>query len=834
MRNQLLRTKHQKRLFWISCVILLLSAAVTSLAGAQDQQDTSLTHPENIALNQPYFLNPAPNYPLRLDSEDAGQLTDGFYNSGYFWVKKATIGWLPVQPVIITVDLEKVQPISGASFSTAVGLAGVKWPVAIYMLVSDDGLNFFEVGDLVVLSKKHGLPQGSERAAYRFRTDELKTHGRYISFVVSGESSIFVDEIEVYGGSLGFVDIPHSTRPSQDLNNFFKAKKVGEGVKRRLQKDVKDISSVLASSILPDREKQHITEQIEEIERDLEKYHHSGEEDFRAVLPLNELHGRIFRAQAELWRAMGLPESSIWQSGPLEPLSPTQIPPKGSEVSLDITMMLDEYRAGAFNVSNASREDMDFRLEILGLPGGTIPPYITVHEVAWTDTSTGQCVASALPEAKRDSGSPVINVPSGMTRQVWLTFHPTDLQPGKYNGQIAMNSLKDTTQSAQVPLTLHVYPLRFPGQPSLHLGGWDYTNDVDRDRVTLANRDKLISHLREHFVDSPWATASVLPDGEFGEDGEFLKEPDTAKLDAWVKQWPKSRQYCVMKGARDNFAGSRMGTPEFEKKVKKWITFWAESIKRYGITPDQLVILLVDEPRSPQQDEVILHWARAIRAAKTGVKVWEDPVHKDPLEANQEMMALCDVLCPNRRMFINQARQRDYYLQRRERGTELAFYSCSGPMRLLDPYSYCRLQAWSCWKYGAASSYFWSFSDRAGGSSWNEYALSGSAYVPFFLDEVSVTAGKHMEAIREGMEDYEYLVMLRNTISEVEAKIQNRAILDRARNLLAEAPDRVLDAEGANAYVWTDRKDRTVADRVRVEILETIVELLRESVPSEG
>ena len=84
-------------------------------------------------------------------------------------------------------------------------------------------------------------------------------------------------------------------------------------------------------------------------------------------------------------------------------------------------------------------------------------------------------------------------------------------------------------------------------------------------------------------------------------------------------------------------------------------------------------------------------------------------------------------------------------------------------------------------------------------------------------------------SLREGVEDYEYLVMLKNTISETAGKIQNRILPDRANRLLAEAPERVLSAKGVNAYVWLDGKDRTVTDRVRIEILETIVELLRES-----
>jgi hypothetical protein len=143
-------------------------------------------------------------------------------------------------------------------------------------------------------------------------------------------------------------------------------------------------------------------------------------------------------------------------------------------------------------------------------------------------------------------------------------------------------------------------------------------------------------------------------------------------------------------------------------------------------------------------------------------------------------------------------------------------------VRSLDPYAYHRLQAWSCWQYGASASYFWAFGDSGGGSSWNEYAARGAAFVPFFLDATSVTPGKHMEALREGVEDFEYLVMLRNRIAEGERTGARHQALERARKLLAEAPQRVGHAPGANGFMWAEEKDRTLADKIRIEILEAL------------
>ena len=482
-------------------------------------------------------------------------------------------------------------------------------------------------------------------------------------------------------------------------------------------------------------------------------------------------------------------------------------------------MMSNEYRAGAFNLDNATTEDLTLHLQILGLPGGTDPDWITVHEVQWTDTMSGQPVAAALTEAKRGGNGYRIQVPSGLTRQVWLCFHPRSLVPGEHQGRIV---LKGAGVAIEVPLTLHLAPLRFPDRPTLHLGGWDYTDAEQQYGINPANRAEVLAHLREHFVDSPWATAAVLPHGKPQADGSMTVLPETARFDEWVRRWPNARQYCIFASVGTSFDAFPMGTAPFDRAVQAWVRFWAQHAQRLGLKAEQLTLLLVDEPSQPEQDRTILAWAKSIRTAGTGVRIWEDTVHEDPARADQAMLATCDVLCPNRPMFLANPKYRDYYVNRRPSGTELAFYSCSGPVRLLDPYAYHRLQAWSCFQYGARSSFYWAFGDTGGGSCWNEYAAPGPAYVPFFLEADSVAPGKHMEAIREGVEDYEYLVMLRQGVAEAEKEGRKGPVLEKARSVLSSAAAQVCPPFEKGELTWTTDRDRTVADQVRLQVLAAL------------
>lgn len=758
---------------------------------------------DNLALGKPCTLDPKPNYALCTDPGDKAQLTDGIYTKGHFWTQQSTVGWNNTGSVAITVDLGSVQPVRGASFNTAAGAASVTWPASIVVLVSDDGRSFYPAGELVNLGMKHGTAP-DKYAIHRFWTDELRTHGRYVSFLVlSGGPYTFVDEVEVYRGEPDWLKLPFSGESVADA----KAYQLHAAFEQRIRKDLLAVRESAAK--LEGGAAKPILAELDAIEREIPAMPRRHDPQARATLPLNPLHERVFQAQAMVWRERKAAPLAVAPANPWDPLDLTGAPVRGGgEVS--VAMMRNEFRSAAVNISNAGESAAVLRLQITGLSGGTNPAHVTVHEVAWTDTRKGAAVAAALPDARRDGDAFLITVPSGMTRQVWLTFHPADLPPGTHRGTISFSSGQI---KLQVPLALRVFPLRFPDQPALHLGGWDYSNIVKGRDVTSENHAAYLRMMRGHFVDSPWATSSVMPYSQ-----------DTAPFDEWLRLWPTARQYCVFASVGEQIDRAKMGTPEFDVKVREWITFWAGHMKQRGLKPEQLCVLLVDEPAEPRRDNLILPWAKVIRAANTGVKIWEDPTHRDPSAANQEMMALCHVLCPNRPMFLEGgAKFRDYYAQHRAAGTELAFYSCNLGSRLADPYSYFRLQAWTAWQCGAEASYFWAFSDSGGGSSWNEYAMAASTcYTPLFLERNSVTGSKQMEAIRESVEDYEYFVMLRDLVAAVENAGGQEAAVAHAKKLLATAAGRVLDAPGAEKLTWAEPKDRTQADKVRVEMLEAM------------
>ncbi len=189
------------RLF-LAGLCILGFAAVSPLSMAQ----------ENIALGRPYTLDPDPNYEALARSDlNRTRLTDGEYAPpGSMWGFQTTVGWHDRNP-LITIDLGSSQAISGVMFHTvSCGSAGVSWPNAIILEVSDDGEDWSTVGDMVEFTENiTPAPEIVDQAVnHQFVTPELDVKGRYLRIhVMQTPPFVFSDEIEVYGKS-GTASVP--------------------------------------------------------------------------------------------------------------------------------------------------------------------------------------------------------------------------------------------------------------------------------------------------------------------------------------------------------------------------------------------------------------------------------------------------------------------------------------------------------------------------------------------------------------------------------------------------------------------------------------------------
>ena len=781
---------------------------------------------ENIALHKSYTFNLPPNYALCTDEGDKTDLTDGKYSEGYFWVQPGTVGWQNRSP-IITIDLEQISSISGISYSTAAGTANVNWPRAIIILVSDNNQDYYFVGDLVEISSRHyGFPAPQGYSTHRYKTCNLKTKGRYVRLMVipSGRYT-FCDEIEVFEGPEENLHLSPGTRV-EDIDELINQINIKNGIRARLSTDIKALGEQISASSVTEVIKQQLKSELSKVEDGLKTLQEPST-DFRAVIPINSLHEELFRIRAKLQRAEGFPELFFWKNNQWDLLTPLDIPPKENEnVVLNVSMMLNEFRSEAFNITNFSDQQLTAIIKIDGLPNGKNPDYIKVHQVEYVDTREGVVVGAALPEAKKVTDGYEISLPIGLTRQIWFTFNPKNIPPGSHSGIVSVTIGK---QTQTIPLELNIYNIEFPDQPSLSLGMWDYTDRCLRD-ITPDNRLAAIEDMRNHFVDTPWASRSTAPwpSRVIKKADGYEMEIDYANFEQWIELWEGSRYYAVFLNVGNTFGPRRaaMGTEEFRETVSLWAKLWGQHIRSMGLHPSQFLLLLVDEPKSQDEMDLIIAWAQAIKAGEKDFVIWEDPA-LEPWSLDPGLFEVSDTLCPNLNHYYRAGEYCvEFYEEQRQKGKTLWFYQCAGPARLLDPYYYHRLLQWHAWVRGAVGVGFWAYGSAGGASSWNEYLATGStSYTPLYIDQNSVTTGKHWEAIREGVEDYEYLKILKDLLDQLEASGKSGPIIEEAKTLLQEAPLRVIGTFTESLNRWENAKDRSVADRERIAILQAIAAL---------
>jgi len=791
---------------------------------------------ENVALKKPYTLSPTPGYRYCTDPDDKIQLTDRVYSQGYFWTQKETVGWWGGQdaaPVICTIDLGKVEPICGVSWSCAAGTAGVIWPQSLYVLVSEDRKVWTCLGDLSQLGTETNAPPKEGYARFRYATDRMKGRGRYVCVLAVARSSCFVDEIEVWRGPDEWLKGEMPGRRTEDLKRFYTKSCVEFGVAARMREDLQTISDqavALGYVAVADELNAKVVNLRKDIPCDAEKM---ASTSLQTMLPYEGLHKTILALNAPVLRAAGVVRPLVWQGNRWDPLALTEIPPKKPGIDgIALDLMRGEVRGETFNITNPYDKDLDLELTVRGIPDTA---RVELREVLFTDTRSLTPVAAALRRFEPDAkGVRRLTVSAGCTRQVWVSCRRPHGEAKTHDGVIRLAS-KDAAFSKELAVRVRIRDLDFPLRPTLHVGGWDYVQGKADQYNAPGNLEANLALMREMYVDSPWATSAVFPQGCMFDAMGHLQNKDALDFsvwDEWVERWIGAHNYCVFFNVSTVFNGEKMGTPRFNIMVGAWLGAWVHHLEEQGLKAEQLVILLIDEPRERSQDEVIVAWAAAIRAANLGILIFEDPAYDNPANGDPAMFAACDVLCPHTPTMVSQGKPFfDFYLRQKEMGKTLWLYSCCGPAKLLDPVTYHRAQAWLAFQVGAEGSFYWAFGSSGGnGDSWRAYEQLGTEYSPYFVGPDSVMEGKHSEAIREGVQDYEYLRMLRDKVAKARASGGDAEWLKRAEGLLTDGVSEAVRTVSASNQVWQVEKDRSAMDAVRVRVLdamEPVVDAMR-------
>ena len=783
--------------------------------------------PQNIARGRPYTLSKAPNYALCTDDGDTTDLTDGKRTDNKeatFWGTKMCVGWAG-GGVQITVDLGKVQPIAGAAFHTAAGSSSVAWPSVIDLLVSKDGETWHHAGDLITLSDGRLPPAYGEYDVVNFATTRLRTKGRYLRFDCKPVGAfLFVDEVEVYRGD--DVDLDRPYPESDDAPVDAALQLTQRGVYLRIRRDLEAVEAMLGDRANADHAARHNFDEVDRLRRELAKMRWPTQVDgFKAIVPLNNLHASVFRVHANILRSAGHGGLTIWHTPPYRLLSPF-VRPDGQMPPLTIAMMNGERRAEVINLTNGEPRTMTVRFRVEDLPAGIVKP----HQVEYVDTRESRVVHTALVPLEAENGEYTTFVPPGMTRQLWLACEPRDLDAGDHRGHVVLRSQK---LEKSVDLTLAISPVRFPRQADLDFAMWDYVansvygvSDSNRAALTEAiNSDPLFNCV--------WANGGSIPRPKSVDADGNVHNIDFSRWDTYVRQFPGKKRYMIYAAYHlgGHYYSQTPGSDAFNRAVGQLGAAWAKHNREVlGLKPGQATILFIDEPGNAEWFQATWLWSKALRAGTDDIDVFNDPSgHHLEEDFGGKLVDESDIICHTVSHFelasdTIKARLRNLQGE----GKQLWFYMCSGPTRHFDT-TYYRLQPWYCFMNNATGSGFWAYGDTGGaGSSWNGYPSVGVAsYTPVYIDEHGVTTTKHWEAAREGIMDYQYLVMLRRRVDGLRDRMP-KDVFTKYESLLSGKPRQVIDSVigDAGQYYSLVLGDQYLhAEDARLEILRSLIRL---------
>jgi hypothetical protein len=428
------------------------------------------------------------------------------------------------------------------------------------------------------------------------------------------------------------------------------------------------------------------------------------------------------------------------------------------------------------------------------------------------------------------------SIRGGRNQPIWIEVYvPIDARPGLYEGEATVTVAGEI--AAVVPLRLEVWPFTLPSTASLPtsfgFSGLTALRQHDGDLVEVSRlyaRAALLHRISLHG--GSWRTPDVVRIGRgFRLDWDGYDAEMGGFLDGTVL------------GAGDPLPGARvtsvdLRTPgslaDVEERLAYWRA-WAEHFRDKGWL-DRLFFYLFDEPQGEEDYARILELGRELRRADPEIRT---------LLTEQVVPSLLDVVdiwvplinCVHAKPdFAPWCEGSASVAEAPDAGTFWAYQSCAShgcnivggdyfdgwPTYVIDaPAVGNRVMQWIAWRYRIEGELYYNTVEGygGGGNPWRDPRLyggngEGTLFYPGTPERIGgrreiPIESLRLKLIRDGLEDYEYLVLLAAAGDREYADRQagtvaatpfgwdsNPEILLGARRRLA---DRIVRLQGANA-----------------------------------
>jgi hypothetical protein len=374
--------------------------------------------------------------------------------------------------------------------------------------------------------------------------------------------------------------------------------------------------------------------------------------------------------------------------------------------------------------------------------------------------------AAPLPGAKLPRFTPVpFSLAPDTNQPLWIEVYvPKDAAPGAYAGTITLSAADQ--EPVKVPVTLTVWDFALPDAPALR------TNFGGLGRRLLTGHPGFkpdtapYRALERRYAEAMAAHRLCPPIPPYlrpkaGPDGTIEPKETHAALKEWIETFHVT-SFPV------NLIGDDPAGKDRDRNVKFLKSTWVY-LQENGWEKIAYVYVL-DEPNDPKMYDEVRRRAKMIHEAQPGLKVLctEQPTPENP--AWGTLVGSVDIWVPLWPLFEEKS-----VAERQKAGEEVWSYTaqCQGkpgedtPFWQLDfPLLNYRIPAWTSRRYGLSGLLYWTMLFWPAGEPWmnpltyRQFNGEGSLFYPGADASIEgPVASMRLKALRDGMEDYEYLVL---------------------------------------------------------------------------
>ncbi len=490
----------------------------------------------------------------------------------------------------------------------------------------------------------------------------------------------------------------------------------------------------------------------------------------------------------------------VWVADPLTKIFQYTPPPAYPPDHIYIRAARNEYESGQIVVT-ATSTVTSLTVGVSPIAGpGSVKPQVSWNFVGFVPVEHGtpytpsdHLIAIApdnFPDPLLEFSS--VSVQAGRNQPIWITVRvPANTRPGTYTGTITLTG--DGAQ-ATVPLIIEVSPAMLPNYRTLNFSNWfnietiaDYhglTQWSERYWNMLATYAQFMANYRMNTIRSQINRLIICHD-----DGTGHYTFDFSRFDRWVELFQSVGAIGTIEGGhlcgRLSWEGSNyyvwyppVYNPDGTRKTMPTTVATSAQARSFY---SQLLPALRDHLRQKGWldryiqhvgDEPISQSAASYRGVAAIVREYAPEFKIIDAVQTTNLIGAIDILVPQSHEYNDNAL---FYESRKSAGEQVWFYTCLTPKgqymnRFLDyPLLDVRLLHWMNFKYGLPGYLHWGFNFWHGdpftniednwGSTTTAFSPPGDSHIVYKGINGPLSSIR-LEALRDGIEDYELLTLL--------------------------------------------------------------------------